>query len=71
MAGFSPKTLSIARALIESVQDGMFIADAEGYYIMANQAFEDITGINREEVERASRKPAGRPVVGGRSPDGA
>jgi PAS domain S-box-containing protein len=50
MAGFSPKTLSIARALIESVQDGMFIADAEGYYIMANQAFEDISGINREEM---------------------
>jgi PAS domain S-box-containing protein len=50
MAGFSPKTLSIAKALIESVQDGMYIADVQGNFIMANQAFERITGINREEM---------------------
>ena len=47
---FSQKTLSIARALIESVHDGMFIADHEGYFIMANEAFERITGINRQEM---------------------
>ena len=49
-ARFSQKTLSIARALIESVHDGMFIADHEGYFIMANEAFERITGINRQEM---------------------
>ncbi|HQG34702.1 MAG TPA: sigma 54-interacting transcriptional regulator [Syntrophales bacterium] len=49
-AHFSQKTLSIARALIESVHDGMYIADHEGYYIMANEAFERITGINRQEM---------------------
>ncbi|MEI6314988.1 MAG: sigma 54-interacting transcriptional regulator, partial [Syntrophus sp. (in: bacteria)] len=49
-AKFSQKTLSIARALIESVHDGMFIADHEGYYLMANEAFERITGINRQEM---------------------
>ncbi len=49
-ARFSQKTLSIARALIESVHDGMYIADHEGYYIMANEAFERITGINRQEM---------------------
>ncbi len=49
-ARFSQKTLSIARALIESVHDGMYIADHEGFYIMANEAFERITGINRQEM---------------------
>jgi PAS domain S-box-containing protein len=28
----------------------MYIADHEGYYIMANEAFERITGINRQEM---------------------
>jgi PAS domain S-box-containing protein len=50
MAGFSQRTLSIARALIESVHDGMYIADVEGYFIMANEAFERISGINRQEM---------------------
>lgn len=48
---FSDKTLSIVRAVIEPVLDGVYITDKVGNFIMANKAFERITGINRKEME--------------------
>ncbi len=48
---FSDRTLSIVRAVIEPVLDGVYITDKIGNFIMANKAFERITGINRQELE--------------------
>ena len=48
---FSDRTLSIVRAVIEPVLDGVYITDKVGNFIMANEAFERITGINRQELE--------------------
>ncbi len=48
---FSNLTLSIVRAVIEPVLDGVYITDKVGNFIMANKAFERITGINRREME--------------------
>jgi len=38
------------KSVIESVSDGIYIADLGGYYLMANAAFERISGINRKEL---------------------
>lgn len=42
--------LGIVQSIIESCHDGVYIADAKGYYVTANEAFERITGINRKEM---------------------
>jgi len=50
VSGFSDHVLSVVRSVIESVSDGIYIADLNGYYLMANAAFERISGINRKEL---------------------
>ncbi len=50
VSGFSDHVLSVMRSVIESVSDGIYIADLNGYYLMANAAFERISGINRKEL---------------------
>jgi PAS domain S-box-containing protein len=42
--------LEIVQAIIESVHDGVFIADIHGNYITSNTGFERISGINRNEL---------------------
>ncbi len=42
--------LEIVQAIIESVQDGVYIADIDGNYITSNVGFERISGINRNEL---------------------
>ncbi|MFB3925598.1 MAG: sigma 54-interacting transcriptional regulator [Syntrophales bacterium] len=42
--------LEIVQAIIESVHDGVYIADIDGNYITANAGFERISGINRNEL---------------------
>ncbi len=50
MSVTTQERLDIIQAIIESIQDGVFIVDREGNYVNANSAFERITGINREEM---------------------
>ncbi len=50
MSGFTDNALSVMKSVIESVSDGIYIADLNGYYLMANAAFERISGINRKEL---------------------
>jgi len=47
---YSDTTLGIVKAVIEAAEDGVFLTDKKGNFIMANKAFERITGINREEL---------------------
>lgn len=42
--------LEIVQAIIESVHDGVYIADIDGNYITSNAGFERISGINRNEL---------------------
>lgn len=42
--------LEAVQAIIESVQDGVYIADYNGNYVTANEAFERVTGINRRDL---------------------
>jgi PAS domain S-box-containing protein len=42
--------LEIVQAIIESVNDGVYIVDRDGYYITANEGFERITGIKRSDI---------------------
>jgi PAS domain S-box-containing protein len=50
MSVTTQEKLDIIQAIIESIQDGVFIVDREGNYVSANTAFERVTGINREEM---------------------
>lgn len=42
--------MRILQSIIEAVRDGVYIADCKGYYVTANEAFEQITGIRREKL---------------------
>lgn len=42
--------LGIVQAVIDSVHDGVYIADKNGYYVTANEGFEQISGITRSEM---------------------
>ncbi len=42
--------LEIVQAIIESVQDGVFIVDIHGNYVTSNAGFERISGISRNEM---------------------
>lgn len=42
--------LEIVRSIIEAVPDGVFVADKDGYYVAANEGFERITMIDRNEL---------------------
>lgn len=42
--------LEIVQAIIESVHDGVYIADIDGNYITSNAGFERVSGINRNEL---------------------
>jgi PAS domain S-box-containing protein len=50
VSGFPDNTLSVMKSIIESVSDGIYLADLNGFYLMANAAFERISGINRKEL---------------------
>lgn len=44
------ETIAELDAILESVSDGIYITDGEGYTLRVNSAFEEITGISTEEV---------------------
>ncbi len=43
------RTLEQYRELVENVGDPMYVLDADGRYVMVNQAMEEISGLSREE----------------------
>lgn len=47
----SKMDIGIVKAIIESVQDGVYLADPNGLFILANRGFEEITGIERSELK--------------------
>ena len=47
----SKMDVGIVKAIIESVQDGVYLADTNGSFILANRGFEKITGIDRNELK--------------------
>ncbi len=47
----SKMDFGIVKAIIEAVQDGVYLADTNGSYILANRRFEEITGIVRNELK--------------------
>jgi len=42
--------LKLIKSIIEPMKDGVFIIDNAGYYVVANKAFEEITGIKRNKL---------------------
>ncbi|SFF93551.1 PAS domain S-box-containing protein [Halopelagius inordinatus] len=44
------RTLSKYEAIVETVDDGIYVKDDDGYFTMVNEAYADLTGYDREEL---------------------
>jgi PAS domain S-box-containing protein len=42
--------LEIVQSIIDAVPDGVYVADKDGYFVAANEGFERIAGIDRNEL---------------------